>query len=194
MQSDHGAVSLTGRRSNNEDAMLCLPRHGVFAVSDGMGGLDAGEVASQMAIESLQEALPRIDKLRSHLVRGGSSSGHKVALADLLDDLFQETTATIHRHGISRSMRLGATLTTGILISGSLFITHVGDSRLYIIRGGKAAPLTEDHSVAALRLRPHRRRHRCPHGCPGRLLLLLLLLFLAGGSLGRRWVDVWRWW
>ena len=68
MQSDHGAVSLTGRRSNNEDAMLCLPRHGVFAVSDGMGGLDAGEVASQMAIESLAARvgeLPQISSTRT---------------------------------------------------------------------------------------------------------------------------------
>lgn len=152
MRSDHGAVSLTGRRDNNEDAMLCLPRQGVFAVSDGMGGLDAGEVASQMAIESLQEAVPRINKLRGQLAEGGGSE-HKIALADLLDDLFQETTATIHRHGISRQLRLGATLTTGILTSSSMFITHVGDSRFYIVRDGKAAPLTEDHSVAALRLR-----------------------------------------
>jgi serine/threonine protein phosphatase PrpC len=152
MRTDHGAVSLTGRRDNNEDAMLCLPRQGIFAVSDGMGGLDAGEVASQMAIESLQLAVPRIDKLREQLASAGGG-GHKIALADLLDDLFQETTATIHRHGITNAQRLGATLTAGVLTGGSMLITHVGDSRFYIIREGKAAPLTEDHSVAALRLR-----------------------------------------
>jgi serine/threonine protein phosphatase PrpC len=152
MLTDHGAVSLTGRRDNNEDAMLCLPRQGIFAVSDGMGGLDAGEVASQMAIESLQESAPRIEKIRDQLADAGGSE-HKIALADLLDDLFQQTTATIHRHGITHSMRLGATLTAGVLTGSSMLITHVGDSRFYIIREGKAASLTEDHSVAALRLR-----------------------------------------
>ena len=91
MRNDHGAVSLTGRRSNNEDAMLCLPRNGIFAVSDGMGGLDAGEVASQMAIESLQDAAPRIEQLRTRLNDGVGGSEHKVALADLLDDLFHLT-------------------------------------------------------------------------------------------------------
>ena len=155
MRSDHGAVSLTGRRSNNEDALLCLPRQGIFAVSDGMGGLDAGEVASQMAVESLQDAAPRIEKLRAQLNETADSE-QKIALADLLDELFQDTTASIHRHGITNAQRLGATLTAGVLTGGSMFITHVGDSRFYIIRDGHAAPLTEDHSVAALRLRQGR--------------------------------------
>lgn len=155
MQTDHGAVSLTGRRQNNEDAMLCLPRQGIFAVSDGMGGLDAGEVASLMAVESLQDAAPRIEKLRAQLNKSVDSE-QKVALADLLDELFQDTTASIHRHGIANAQRLGATLTAGILTGGSMFITHVGDSRFYIIRDGHAEALTEDHSVAALRLRQGR--------------------------------------
>ena len=117
MQTDHGAVSLTGRRQNNEDAMLCLPRQGIFAVSDGMGGLDAGEVASLMAVESLQDAAPRIEKLRAQLNKSVDSE-QKVALADLLDELFQDTTASIHRHGIANAQRLGATLTAGIPCGG----------------------------------------------------------------------------
>ena len=155
MRTDHGAISLTGRRSNNEDALLCLPRQGIFAVSDGMGGLDAGEVASQMAVESLQDAAPRIEKLREQLNKTAGSE-QKIALADLLDELFQDTTASIYRHGIAHAQRLGATLTAGVLTGGSMFITHVGDSRFYIIRDGHAAALTEDHSVAALRLRQGR--------------------------------------
>lgn len=158
MRTDHGAVSLTGRRNNNEDAMLCLPRQGIFAVSDGMGGLDAGEIASQMSIESLREAVPRIEKLRDRLADSGGSED-KIALADLLDALFQDTTAAIHQHGTTHAMRLGATLTAGVLTSGSMLITHVGDSRFYIIRDGNATPLTEDHSVAALRLRQGKITH-----------------------------------
>lgn len=122
----------TGRqRRENEDSMYV--RAPVFVVADGMGGAQAGEVASQMAVEAFKQDLPDSGTPEERLasrVREANRQIHDLAQADR------------ERHG------MGTTLTAAYLGEDSrLAIAHVGDSRAYLFRDGKLQRLTQDHSL-----------------------------------------------
>jgi PPM family protein phosphatase len=120
------------QRRENEDAVLASPP--VFVVADGMGGAQAGEVASKIAVDAFAEGLPEDgspeDQLRS------------VAL-----------TANRRIYELSRSESeragMGTTLTAAFLGEHDLAIAHVGDSRAYLFRDGELSRLTQDHSLMA---------------------------------------------
>lgn len=121
-------------RKQNEDCLCVVPDLALFAVADGMGGHLAGEVASRMAVDSLTRQVRRGDKGddTENLLEGvrlGNSDIYKASRDD----------------GTCRGM--GTTLTAALIRDGELILAHVGDSRAYIIRGGKIHPLTEDHSL-----------------------------------------------
>lgn len=147
-----GAASRTGRRTHNEDSLLMLPERGVFAVSDGMGGLEAGEEASAAAVGWVERASEGLDALRRR-VEERADPGSKLALLEGLEAIFRKSTEVIYKTAQSRNCQMGATLTVAVIAGDALFVCHVGDSRLYLLRGGRAAPLTTDHSVGALQLR-----------------------------------------
>lgn len=124
---DAGACSDTGRvRSSNEDALLVDAP--LFAVADGMGGANAGEVASAIAIDTLH-----------------TSRGDETALARAIET----ANATIHASSQSDAARQGmGTTVTALLVDGEdVVIGHVGDSRAYLYRGGRLQRLTDDHSL-----------------------------------------------
>lgn len=145
-------ASQRGRRPVNEDDALVALEHGVFAVSDGMGGLDAGEVASGLAVSSVKEAAPKL-AWRAASMAVNSSPSEKLALADQLEALAQRANDAILEEASARSGRMGATLTSLVVAGQTAFISHIGDTRAYRIRGGEVEQLTEDTSVAAIRLR-----------------------------------------
>ncbi|WP_051471109.1 Stp1/IreP family PP2C-type Ser/Thr phosphatase [Patulibacter minatonensis] len=123
----------TGRvRPANEDSFLA--RTPLFAVADGMGGAQAGEVASRMAVEVLHEGL-------------GERSGGTVA--ERLRDQVVEANQRIHERAQSdsRNAGMGTTLTAAYVDERHLVVVHVGDSRLYRLRGGELERLTRDHSL-----------------------------------------------
>jgi len=128
----------TGRvRSNNEDSVL-IERPALFAIADGMGGYNAGEVASKKALERLREL-------------SGSFAGLS---GSSLEEAIHEAVADINRvvYELAMSKKeydgMGTTL-TGVYFadSGSLYFFNVGDSRSYIIRRGKMVQVTHDHSL-----------------------------------------------
>jgi protein phosphatase len=129
MRSDVGRV-----RSLNEDATLVMPGAGVFAVADGMGGHNAGDVASKLAVESLRNRL-----------RG------RVATPTALQSAVQETNLTLLRRAQSDEAcsGMGTTLTLLWMAKDGALIGHVGDSRAYRYRDGMLRQCTEDHSVVA---------------------------------------------
>lgn len=152
MITEHGLVTRKGRRMRNEDAGLVLPDCGLFAVSDGMGGLDAGDVASQLAIDTLRDGGGEVDTLRAAIAREGRPSD-KIALSDRMGALAQAANEAIWDYSQERRGRMGATLTAAVVAGEALFLAHTGDSRAYLVRGGRTHLLTSDTTVAAVRLR-----------------------------------------
>jgi protein phosphatase len=126
------AKSDTGRqRRGNEDAYLA--RNPLFVIADGMGGAQAGEVASQMAVKTLRQGLPDAD---------GPPQ-------ERLADRIAEANQAIHEHSRADAERAGmGTTTTAIYVAGDeAAIAHVGDSRAYRLRDGRLEQLTDDHSL-----------------------------------------------
>jgi protein phosphatase len=121
----------TGRqRRENEDSAFA--RAPVFVVADGMGGAQAGEVASQIAIETFEPAL-------------GDSGTPEERLAGRVREanrrIYDRSRTELGREG------MGTTLTAAYLDDGSVAIAHVGDSRAYLFRDGELTRLTQDHSL-----------------------------------------------
>jgi PPM family protein phosphatase len=134
------AASDTGRqRPANEDSLLA--RAPLYVVADGMGGAQAGEVASRIAIESFQS--------------GVSDATHpELALAALA----QAANARIHELSRANAEQagMGTTLTAVYVGEREVAIAHVGDSRAYCLRNGELARLTDDHSLVDELLRQGR--------------------------------------
>ena len=124
-------VTDTGRRRRrNEDSYVREPP--LFAVADGMGGAQAGEVASRLAAAVLEEA-----------------NGDELA-ENRIVELIQEANRRVFRraHEDPSATGMGTTMTVAVTgRDGTVSIGHVGDSRAYRIRGGRLEQLTKDHSL-----------------------------------------------
>lgn len=146
MQIESASCTHVGRRSNNEDSHCAVEPIGFFAVADGMGGYEGGEVASRVAIETLERFYrrnaadddvtwpfaidPAID-LEQNMVATG------VRMAD----------ANIAAQRTGRLSSMGSTVATLVVRGGRVVVGHVGDSRVYRARGGRLEALTRDHSL-----------------------------------------------
>jgi serine/threonine protein phosphatase PrpC len=132
--AEHAERTDTGRqRKANEDAYFA--RSPLFAVADGMGGAQAGEVASQTATEVLEHGLPD----------GPGSAEERLA------GLVAEANARIHELGSTDRDRqgMGTTMTAAYVGEDDVAVAHVGDSRMYRLRDGELEKLTEDHTLVA---------------------------------------------
>src|SRR5436190_22305953 len=130
--ADHFEDTDTGRqRRANEDSYYA--RSPLFAVADGMGGAQAGEVASGTAIEVLGGGLPDA---------GGTAE-------ERLAGLISEANARIHELSVTDRDRagMGTTLTAAYVGETEVSLAHVGDSRAYLLRGEAFDRLTRDHSL-----------------------------------------------
>jgi PPM family protein phosphatase len=121
------------RRRHNEDAYVLEPP--LFAVADGIGGAQAGELASSLAAAA---------------VRDDSSDGRGDGRRRV-DELIQEANRRVYqRQSEDASLSgMGTTMTVALLEEGHVWIGHVGDSRAYLVRDGGLEQLTEDHSLVA---------------------------------------------
>lgn len=146
-------------RDSNEDSLFVDERVGFFVVADGMGGHNAGEVASAAAVKEV-----------SRRVRVGLNLGRD-AESLLRESLFaaHETVFALARSDDSMS-EMGTTIVAVILMNGQLTVGHVGDSRAYEIRNGRITKLTHDHSFIADWIRDgiithqEARTHKARHG------------------------------
>jgi len=120
-------------RPENEDSYLIKEApHPLFAVADGMGGHQAGEVASQLAVKILDSA----------------EFDYQDILESILSTI-EEANREIFNKGQADSSNegMGTTLSMGILYKNKLYIGHVGDSRIYLFRDNDLQQLTTDHSL-----------------------------------------------
>lgn len=138
------------KREHNEDYLgYLLPytpeqlrSHGcVFALADGVGGQQKGELASQLAIETVLDGF-------SHAKSG---EPHKA----LLTRAIQAANLQVYEQGSASPAKTGmaTTIVACALRADRAVIAHVGDSRCYLIRGGRAKAITRDHTVAAEQVR-----------------------------------------
>lgn len=139
-----GITDVGNVRPNNEDAFFIDEEAGLMIVSDGMGGQQAGEVASRIAIEALPG---QVAAARMTGGIGGVDSGAELlvqAIGVLGELMFEKS----QEHPTLAGM--GATIVACLVVEGSLAIAHLGDSRAYLLRGNSLERLTEDHTVAEL--------------------------------------------
>jgi serine/threonine protein phosphatase PrpC len=125
-----GAVTDPGRtRRHNEDAYVIEPP--LFAIADGMGGAQAGEVASRLATAALREG------------RGNGGGEQRIA------DLIQEANRRVYDRSSTdpNTSGMGTTITVALVEDEYVAFGHVGDSRAYLIRDERMEQLTEDHSL-----------------------------------------------
>jgi PPM family protein phosphatase len=121
----------TGRqRRDNEDSMYA--RAPVFVVADGMGGAQAGEVASRIAVEAFEQGLPD---------EGSAEERLTVRVLEANTRIYELSRVEHERAG------MGTTLTAAYVDDSHLAIAHVGDSRAYLFRDGTLQRLTQDHSL-----------------------------------------------
>ena len=120
------------RRRHNEDAFVDEPP--LFAVADGMGGAQAGELASSLAAAALKD---------SQEPGGGGE--------ERVDELIQQANSRVYERQSqdAAASGMGTTMTVALVEDGRVAIGHVGDSRAYLIREGHLEQLTEDHSLVA---------------------------------------------
>jgi protein phosphatase len=127
-----GAVTDPGRRRRrNEDAYVVEPP--LFAVADGMGGAQAGEVASRLAAAAVKES--------------GAEAGGEQRIVSLIQEANRRVYDRSNRDPSASGM--GTTMTVALVEDGQVSFGHVGDSRAYLIRDGAMEQLTEDHSLVA---------------------------------------------
>ena len=123
------ATDVGRQRQGNEDNFFV--RAPLFVVADGMGGAQAGEVASEMAVHSFRSGLPD----------GAAADGLVRVIEDANEAIHERSRAEERRAG------MGTTVTAAYVAEDEVVIAHVGDSRAYLVRDGELVRLTRDHSL-----------------------------------------------
>lgn len=150
----HGRTDVGRVRSNNEDNFLVDQDLGLMIVADGMGGHSSGEVASKMAVDVIRDSLKRF------------ASGGPAAIIGKVNPKFGELTnqlascVRLSNQFIFESARahpkhqgMGTTVDCVLVRKDKISIGHIGDSRVYLVRGGKLQQVTHDHSLVAEQVR-----------------------------------------
>jgi serine/threonine protein phosphatase PrpC len=152
-----GKASDVGRaRDINEDSLLAFEMTGVqesrgvpigfYLVADGMGGHQAGEIASRVVQRIITERV-----LNAQVLPGLKFATRRLddTPGSVLASAIQEANRTLHTQARARGSDMGTTLTAALIIGDTATIANVGDSRTYLLRGGRLRQATTDHSLVA---------------------------------------------
>lgn len=145
MHYEFHALSDTGRvRDNNEDTVVHDAALGLAVLADGMGGYNAGEVASGIATDFVQREFGAW--LRSH---GGGQGATPRELRRAMEGCAEDANRAILEAAQAQPAfrGMGTTLVVGVFLPDRIMLGHIGDSRCYRLRAGQLERLTRDHSV-----------------------------------------------
>lgn len=138
-----GATDKGVERAHNEDRFGIFPEPGLFVVTDGMGGAVAGEVAAQMAVDGVYRAVTELDVTRLMGIVAPGQAGLARLVAAIEHANHQVYMASLQR---PEQRGMGTTIAAVLACGTRAAIAHVGDSRVYRLRGRSLDQLTEDHS------------------------------------------------
>jgi len=155
---ESGRASHTGMvRSHNEDDILCLELSlgqgsestfpGLYAVADGVGGHEDGEIASSLALRMLAESI--IGSLILPRLRGELPRLNQEFVLQVLTDGVKMANNGVYAQAKAKGTDMGTTLAIALVLDGTAYIANVGDSRVYLLGGGQLRQVTNDHSVVA---------------------------------------------
>src|SRR5690349_10084977 len=143
-----GQTDVGRKRSHNEDNFAILAEYGLYVVADGMGGHSSGEIASKMAVDTLEQffADTSEDPERTWPYKMDRAKGYEenrlitgIKLCNLR--IYEQAQRNAKQRG------MGTTLAALFAVEDGVYIAHVGDSRVYRVRNEQIEQLTEDHSL-----------------------------------------------
>ncbi len=141
--SAKGLTDIGKIRGENQDAFLIDEEAGLFAVADGMGGMLNGALAARLTLECLQRLL-KAGLLKESAVSEADENEKDVM--HLLKEVIIKLSDLVRSEVGPRS---GSTLVMALAKKDRVYIAHLGDSRAYLLRGGRLERLTRDHNMAA---------------------------------------------
>jgi len=134
-------------RAHNEDSVAAEPELGLVVLADGMGGYNAGEVASGIAVTVVgAEVAPQLEN--NSPIKRDEETGEELAVL-LLSKGIQKANASIYQAATTQSQYsgMGTTIVSALFYDNRVVVGHVGDSRVYRLRGEKLEAITRDHSL-----------------------------------------------
>ena len=136
----HGETDIGRKRSTNQDSICMVPKSRLFAVADGMGGHNGGDIASQMAVKLFSESL--------------SEETRPSDVAKYLSKTITYINQSIYEHGQANQelKGMGTTISAYMLDNKYAYFANVGDSRVYMIHDGMIFQMTRDHSLVQEKL------------------------------------------
>src|SRR5579871_2389486 len=150
-QWEVGACTDVGRvRGNNEDSFCTAPGLNLYVLSDGMGGMACGEIASRLTVETIVEycrdtdANPSQEFIHTRIEGISEASNRLVSAIRLANDIVYRSARESSSH-----QKMGATVVAVYFTDGCISVAHVGDSRAYRLRGDHLEQLTRDHTFIA---------------------------------------------
>jgi len=134
-------------RAHNEDSLATVPEQGLVILADGMGGYNAGEVASGIAVSLLQTELRQV-LAKSDPSAPDPKTGKPATEAFLREHIRRANTSVFQAsQSQPQYAGMGTTLVLGVFHDNRVTVAHIGDSRMYRLRGEVLAPVTRDHSL-----------------------------------------------
>jgi serine/threonine protein phosphatase PrpC len=159
LKASHGQATHPGQKhTRNEDAVVTFTYDkeqdgqavpvGFYLVADGMGGHDAGDLASRTVNQVVTDRIINI-KVLPDLRKSTRKLTQEDVPADILSEAVQKANETLMSHGQKKSSDLGSTVTSALIIGDVATVANVGDSRTYLLRDGRLDQITQDHSLVA---------------------------------------------
>lgn len=149
LETEAAACSHIGRRANNEDAVCVEPALGLYAVADGMGGYEGGEIASHLVVDTMSTFFRR-NAEDEDLTWPIGLDPNATLEENMLRVAVQLADFEVRLRKQGKLEQMGSTVASLVLVGRRAVIAHVGDSRVYLLRGGVFRQLTRDHSLRAM--------------------------------------------